>query len=283
MPLPLLPGEVLLVAAGLLIANGDLSPVAFFPAAYLAVLGGAVTGYTWARVLGTHGLVAAAEHLHLSKHLDRVSERLREAGVWQIAVSRLIPGLRVYTTLVAGAALVNLRVFLLGAAPAILLWEAIFTVAGILIGEPIIHLLNHVEHLAFTAAVLVVIGGAAFLAIQHMPLSERRDNALMGAPRRWRLILALVIDGGIVVNLVFGLTQLVHLFFGFFDPDGVIDVALVFAVIAVLYIATIRRSIGVTAGEAFLDISYHPFHRLPQPVPDIAECSEEESGSKHHG
>jgi membrane-associated protein len=259
-PLPLLPGEILLVAGGLLIANDTLSPFAFFPAAYVATLGGALAGYAWARVLGTAGLLRAAERLRVAGHMERARKRLQAAGPVQIGISRLIPGFRVYTTLVSGAAMVDVRVFLLGIAPAAGVWVIAFVLAGMLIGLPFVHFLNRVEHLAFTAAVLLGIGVAAFLAIQHMPLVERRDNALLEAPHRWRLLLALIIDGGIVVNLVSGLTELAHLALRFPDPDGVIDVAVVFAAIAVIYIATIRRSVGVTAGEAFLGISYHP-HR----------------------
>ena len=36
-PLPLVPGDVLLIVAGLFIANGAISPWAFFPIAFLAV------------------------------------------------------------------------------------------------------------------------------------------------------------------------------------------------------------------------------------------------------
>lgn len=259
-PLPLLPGEIMLVAAGLLIANGALSPAAFFPAAYLAVLGGAFAGYAWARVIGARGLWALADRLRITNHLDRVAERLRAAGPLEVGISRLIPGLRIYTTLVAGSALVDPRVFLFGAMPAILLWIATYTVAGMLIGIPLVHFLTHVEHIALTAAVLVLIGASAYLAILHIPFAERRDNALLEGPRLPRLILALAIDGGIVTNFDFGLTQLAHIFLHFPDPDGVIDVAVVFATIAVAYFGIVRHGLGLTAGEAFLNIDYN-YHR----------------------
>lgn len=257
-PLPLLPGEILLVAAGLLITNDAISPFAFFPTAYVAVLGGALAGYTWARVIGARGLWALADRLRITSHLDRVADRLRAAGPVQIGISRLIPGLRIYTTLVAGSAEVDLRVFLFGSLPAILLWIIIYTVAGMLIGIPLVHFLTHVEHIALTAAVLILIGAAAYLAILHIPFAERRDNALVQAPRLPRLILALAIDGGIVTNFDFGLTQLAHIFLHFPDPDGLIDVAVVFATIAVGYFGIVRHGLGLTAGEAFLNINYNP-------------------------
>ncbi len=255
-PLPFLPGEILLVAAGLLITNDAISPYIFFPAAYIAVLAGALAGYIWARVIGAKGLWTIAERLHVTGHLDRVMERLRAAGPIQIGISRLIPGLRIYTTLVAGAAEVDLRVFLIGAMPAILLWLGIFTLAGMLIGIPVVHFLTRVEHLALTAAVLVLIGVSAYLAILHIPFAERRDNALVEAPRLPRILLALAIDGGIVTNIDFGLTELAHILLHFPNPDGVIDAAVVFATVAVAYFGIVRLGLGVTAGEAFLNVNY---------------------------
>lgn len=256
-PLPFLPGEVLLVAAGLLITNEAISPFIFFPLAYIAVVAGALAGYAWARVIGAKGLWALAERLHVTSHLDRAMERLRTAGPVEIAISRLIPGLRIYTTLVAGAAEVDLRTFLLGALPAIALWLGLFTVAGMLIGIPLVHFLTRVEHLALTAVVLTLIGMGAFLAILHIPVPERRDNALVEAPRLPRLLLALAIDGGMVTNIDFGLTELAHVFLHFPNPDGIIDVAVVFATVAVAYFGIVRHGWGVTAGEAFLNIDYN--------------------------
>src|SRR3982074_1053267 len=78
-PLPLVPGDALLIAAGVLIANDSVSPWAFFPAAFVAVLGGTLTAYAWSRTIGATAVGAMAQRLRAEKALDRVSTRLRTA------------------------------------------------------------------------------------------------------------------------------------------------------------------------------------------------------------
>ena len=102
-PLPFAPGELTLIAAGLLIAAGAINPFIFLPLAVVACTAGALLGYSWASLIGTSGLRSVADRLHQQKAFDRVETRLRDASARDIAVSRLIPGLRIYTTLVAGA------------------------------------------------------------------------------------------------------------------------------------------------------------------------------------
>ena len=51
-PLPFAPGEIVLLAAGLLIAAGGLDPYVFIPLAMLACIAGSVVGYSWARLVG---------------------------------------------------------------------------------------------------------------------------------------------------------------------------------------------------------------------------------------
>ena len=96
-PIPFAPGEVVLMAGGLLIAAGGLDPLVFVPLAIAASLAGAMGGYSWARLVGEQGLTTLARRLRQAENLARVSGRIRSAGPWAIAVSRLIPGLRIYT------------------------------------------------------------------------------------------------------------------------------------------------------------------------------------------
>ncbi|MGC1908773.1 MAG: VTT domain-containing protein, partial [Candidatus Dormiibacterota bacterium] len=102
-PLPFAPGELTLLAGGLLIAAGGLDPWVFFPVAYAACVAGATVGYSWARVVGERGMTGLAVRFHKARALERVAARVRAARPLGIGASRLIPGLRIYTTLVAGA------------------------------------------------------------------------------------------------------------------------------------------------------------------------------------
>src|ERR1700726_4739219 len=125
-PLAFAPGEIVLLAAGLLIAAGGLDPYVFIPLAMFACVAGSIVGYSWARLVG--------ERLHQRRGLERVTKRVRSAGWTGVALSRLIPGLRIYTTLVAGAVRVPRRSFILAMVSSTIVWVGVYVALGILIG-----------------------------------------------------------------------------------------------------------------------------------------------------
>jgi membrane protein DedA with SNARE-associated domain len=259
-PLPFAPGEAVLIAAGILIANGALVPWLFIPLACLSVLGGTLTGYVWARAIGSDAIYALAGRVGATKSLERVSGRVRDARPYAISVSRLIPGLRVYTTLVAGAVGVNLRTFFEGVTPAVIVWVIFFTLLGALVGLPAEHVLGQVGRLALDGAVLLVIAVAASLALLRVRRARIPANDLMQTPRFERVLLALAIDAGIVASLVSGAASLLRATLGLGAQDDFIDailVALVVLATALLYMLISRRGFGGTGGEAILNIRYH--------------------------
>jgi membrane protein DedA with SNARE-associated domain len=255
-PLPLVPGDALLIAAGVLIANDSISPWIFFPAAFVAVFGGALTGHTWSRTIGASAVEAMAQRLGAERALAHASTRLRAAGPVRIGVARLVPGMRVYTSIVSGAAGVDAGIFLLGAVPAIILWVTAFTLIGILMGVPALSSLSHVQHLAVTGAALVAIGAVTLVGIRHIPHGSEGAPALFRAPLGWLIGLSIGIDLIIAGSVLSGVTELLREGFGLDDPDGIIDLALIAAVIVLLYVSVARRLIGATAGERLLGIRY---------------------------
>jgi membrane-associated protein len=255
-PLLLVPGDALLIAAGVLIANRSISAWVFFPAAFIAVLGGALTAYTWSRTIGAAAVEAMAQRLHAGNALVRASTQLRTAGPFRIAVARLVPGLRVYTAIVSGAAGVDLRIFLLGVIPAIVLWLLGFTFIGVLVGVPALASLSHVQHLAVTGAGLIAIGAVTLLGIRHIPQGDAGAPALLRAPRRWLVVLSIGIDLAIASSVVSGVTELLREGLGLDDPDGIIDLALITAAIILFYVGVARRLVGATAGERLVGIRY---------------------------
>lgn len=255
-PMPLLPGDGILIVAGILVANDSFPLWLFLPLACLAVLGGALTGYTWTRLLGAQGLVALASRLHAAAALQRVQERLAGAGPMTIAVCRLIPGLRVNTTLVSGAIGVEMRSFLLGVIPTIAAWVVSFTLLGMLVGLPAQHFLGRVGKLATDGIILLLVGVAGYLALRHIPPVEHGNNAIHHAPRPGRLVLALIVDLAIVSCIALGLASLVRAGIGVGDVDGFADVAAIVAVGVLGYVLVSRRGTGLTGGEALAGISY---------------------------
>jgi membrane protein DedA with SNARE-associated domain len=258
-PLPMAPGDLVLVAAGVLISTHGLDPVLFLPLAFLASLTGASAGYTWARAIGARALWALAERLRAGRHLEKASERLRDAGPWTILVARLIPGLRINTTLVAGALQVPRRTFLAGLIPSIIIWEAVFVGLGAAVGTPVEHYLGRLEHLMLRGAVFILIGLAGYLAVRHIPIPGAPGEEAP-PPRRFhavRLALAVVVDLSAIALIVSGLDTIIDAFLG--PGRRVNDSVLLSVQVAVsvaVYLALSRALSRTTLGEALFRVTY---------------------------
>jgi membrane protein DedA with SNARE-associated domain len=115
-PMPV-PSDLAVLLAGHRLASGEMHLLGTLVLLEAAVLLGASV-YYW---LGARGgrplLYRYGRHVRLTpERLDRVGARLRRHGALGVAVGRLIPGLRGYTVLAAGAFGVPYRQFLLGLA-----------------------------------------------------------------------------------------------------------------------------------------------------------------------
>lgn len=260
-PLPFAPGEITLIVAGLLIAAGGLNPFLFFPFAIAACIGGELLGYSWASMVGPRSLQAVAERLHQGKPLERVESRLRSADARTIGISRLIPGLRIYTTLVAGAVGVRRRTFLLGTVPATVVWVAIFVALGALVGVPVEHLFNQVARLALQGGILLVIGVGGYFAVRRIPTSDAAG--VVALPRWMRVTAATLIDVGVVASIVTGLLSIGRRVFGLGLRAGWLDAIVALVVITVFYVYVTRRSTGGTVGESLLRTTYATGHQIP--------------------
>ncbi|MDQ6857060.1 MAG: VTT domain-containing protein [Candidatus Dormibacteraeota bacterium] len=261
-PLPFAPGEIVLLAAGLLIAAGGLNPFAFVPLAMLACILGSFVGYGWARLVGERGLISLAQRLHQQRNLERVSKRVRSAGWLGVALSRLIPGLRIYTTLVAGAVRVPARTFVVAMVPSTIVWVAAFVALGTVVGLPVEHFFNQVEKLAVQGVILVVMGLGVFFAIRRTPPSS--GAGLVRVPRVVRAVIAAAIDIGVIFSIVTGLLALGRRLFGIGIGAGWLDAVIPMVVGGIIYIVAARRAAGATVGEALLQTSYISGRQIPR-------------------
>jgi membrane-associated protein len=259
-PLPV-PGELTLIAAGLLIGTGALDPWLFVPLAIVSCLAGSLTGYSWARLVGEHGLRAAAERLHQTERLEKVKARLRQAEPMQIALSRLMPLLRVNTTLVAGAAGVDRKRFLIAITPVTVLWVLVFTALGVVAGVPAEHFLGKLEGLILQGGVLIAIGAGGYLAIRRTPAGAR---AVMGRlPTNLRVVLAIAVDITLIATVVSGVLAIVAGVLAIVRPllpidafAGWVELMASVVVIALFYSVATRRGLDATAGETLFGTSY---------------------------
>src|ERR1700730_11346312 len=259
-PLPFAPGELTLLVAGLLIASGGLNPALFIPLALVACIAGSLVGYTWARVVGERALRALARRLRQQRNLERVPARMRSAGWLGIGLPRLIPGFRIYTTLVAGAVQVPRRTFIIAMVTSTVVWVGAFTALGVLVGVPVEHLLTQVQQLALQGIILIAMGVGCYIAVRRIPASS--GAGLVRLPRWVRVLLAVVLDIGVVASVITGLLALGRLL-GLGFGAGWIDPVVALFFVGAFYVIVARRSSGATVGELLLQTSYISGQRMP--------------------
>jgi membrane-associated protein len=253
-PLPLAPNEVLLLISGLLVASGVLVPSLFLPLAFLAMTAGMLTAFAWARTLGSNRLHDLAERIGAERPYERALHRVRSASVGGIALSRLLPGVRIYATLAGGASGIRLRRFLMGAVPALIVWVAALVLVGYLVGRPAASLIGRVDNIILTGALLLLLGVGSFLVVRRVPRDRVDEDRMKTVPRSLRYLLALAVDLGIMGSIVTGLAiaagHFVHLLR---EVNGVVGLSVV---VVIGYVIAARRGAGATLGEGLFTVDF---------------------------
>jgi uncharacterized RDD family membrane protein YckC len=236
--------------------------------------------------VGRPALMKAADALGFRPALERATRLLRRRGAPAVFIGRLIPGLRISTTQVAGVSNMPRITFAAGLIPSVVVYIAFFVGLGALAGQPAVRLFHRAEHRFFVITVTVLAALAVILsvrwlarrgalsALEPIVLGVRRemadtiDAALFrsGAWREYPLVrrvwaglidLAIVfIVAILVLTAVSGLdnTEIV------LDPEGL----LLLAAIALGYRVPIEALTGQTIGKTLMGVSvYGPDERVP--------------------
>ncbi len=250
-PLPFAPGDLILVIGGIAIASGTVQATAFVPAVFLASLAGALVGREIFALIGRPALLRAAGALRFRPAIDRVAGMLQRQGWRAVLAGRLIPGLRIHTTQVAGATGMPRRSFVAGLVPAVAIYVGLFTGLGYLFGLPVIDFFHAAERrlfviiasallvAAFLVSLRLLARRGAFVTLQPIVIGVPRDMADTLERRlgrhgavgvRWRefplvrRVLAAVIDVGLIVGSTIFIITVVANFADtevVFDPQGI--------------------------------------------------------------
>lgn len=135
LPLPL-PNEVALMYAGYLASQGKLDANLAGLAATLGAAGGSSLLYLLARRGGRPLLRRYGRFLHLNERkLDNAERWVARFGLLSVPIARLTPGLRIYTTVIAGVLRVPLKVVFAAVVGASLVWSFFWIHLGRLLGD----------------------------------------------------------------------------------------------------------------------------------------------------
>jgi membrane-associated protein len=119
-----LPGDSLLLAAGVVLAahGHELSAWLLSGAAVVMAVAGNQVGYLVGRFTGTRIKLRKGGRILTRENLDRAGRFLDRWGFWSIVVARWVPWVRTLAPMIAGAARMDNRKFLLANLVGAIVW-----------------------------------------------------------------------------------------------------------------------------------------------------------------
>jgi membrane-associated protein len=167
-----LPGDSLLVTAGIMAAAGYLDLHWLIPLTILAAIVGDQVNYAIGYRAGA-ALVSRYERFR--PHLERAHAFYEKHGAKTIVLARFVPIVRTFAPAVAGAARMNYRTFVLYNIVGGIVWVLSTTLTGYLLGRSIPHIDRYL-HLVIAIVVLL-----SLVPILREWQRERRKAKVKGA------------------------------------------------------------------------------------------------------
>jgi membrane protein DedA with SNARE-associated domain len=205
LPMPI-PGDLVILASGARVGRGEMNLMVAVVLIEAATMLGASFLYWVARRGGRAVLLRYGKYLQLdADRLARAEEFYRRRGFLAIVIGRLTPGLRIASTVTAGALGVPYRVFF----PACLIGSnnLLFFLLGLFAGPRVLDAIGGVR---FSVRFFMVLGGlvvlvAAYLIIRRRAHLTQAAPALPGVVRLETAVLAglfAVATTALVLNMV---------------------------------------------------------------------------------
>jgi membrane-associated protein len=165
-----LPGDSLLFTAGLLVAGGLVAPLwmllVLLPVAAVA---GNLVGWWIGRTAGPAVLERPNSRLVKAHHVARARAFFDRNGARAVVLARFVPVVRTFTTVMAGAARMDLRRFAFYSLVGGVAWTTSVTLLGYWLGQVAV-VRHHVE--------LVVLGVVALSVVPVAIEARRRRRAV---------------------------------------------------------------------------------------------------------
>jgi membrane protein DedA with SNARE-associated domain len=143
-----IPSEIIMPFSGYLVSTGKLNPIFVIIAGSIGNLVGSLVAYFIGVKLGREFILKYGKYVLLKKsHLDWTESFFKKYGNSSTFVSRMLPVIRTYISLPAGIAKMNLRKFSLYTFVGSIIWSAMLTLVGIVLGEEWTKIRNYSEYI----------------------------------------------------------------------------------------------------------------------------------------
>jgi membrane-associated protein len=171
-----LPGDSLLVVAGLFAAKGDLNVFILLSTLFVAAVVGDAVGYLTGFKMGERIFKRQKSLLFKPSHLQKANEFYEKYGGKTIIIARFVPIVRTFAPIVAGAAKMPYRRFVIFNVIGGFLWVFSMILAGYFLGSTLksrfgIDLDRHIEW------VIIIVVALSLIPIAVEFIKARRAKA----------------------------------------------------------------------------------------------------------
>jgi membrane-associated protein len=163
-----LPGDSLLVTAGLFAAKGDLNIVWLNLALMAAAIAGDATGYWIGRRAGQALYSRPNSFFFRKQHLVKTHEFYEKHGGKTIVIARFVPIIRTFAPVVAGAAEMTYRQFALYNIAGGIGWVASMTLIGYFLGRAVPDIDKHIHIVVAVVIFLSLLPGVISILREKM-------------------------------------------------------------------------------------------------------------------
>ncbi len=172
-----LPGDSLLITAGIFAAKGDLNIVTLCILLFLAATIGNIVGYFFGHKVGKRLFHKEDSVLFKKKYVESAQAFYKRYGGKAIIIARFMPIIRTFAPIVAGIADMEFRTFLLFNIIGSLLWAVGLCLAGFYLGR-------YIPDKYFEPVIFLVILISLLPAIYHALKSEDTRKTLKSLLKR---------------------------------------------------------------------------------------------------
>lgn len=168
-----LPGDSLLVTAGLFAARGDLKVAPLLIALSIAAIIGDTVGYNIGARTGPRLFTRQDSLLFNRKHLITTKDFYERHGPFTIVIARFVPILRTFAPVVAGIGAMEYRRFLAYNVAGGIGWVSLTALGGYFLGQMIPNIHDHLHKVIAIVIVLSLLPAAIKVARDKLKSQER--------------------------------------------------------------------------------------------------------------
>ncbi len=162
-----LPGDSLLISAGLLAAGGKLPIVPLVIFTIISTIAGDFVGYAVGKTLGSKLYEKNDSFFFRKKHLTLAHSYFLEHGGKTIAMSRFIPIIRTFVPCIAGAAKMKFSTFMMFDILGAFLWVITMILGGYYLGKLFGYKLQNYLHFIILGVIIASLLPVFYKWIKH--------------------------------------------------------------------------------------------------------------------